>query len=273
MKCPNCGVKADRKDTMCRNCGTVLKKEKKGFLPALGTKKNDNVLRLEDKSAAKSSALKGKYLKPAIMIAGAAVVLLLIVMLIFHIASGKGLKQAEKLSGYIGARVTSAEKDLEINMNDSSSFSSVNKTDEFDFIYESEDDVEVNDVSFPEWTVGILKTESEKIDKVVFTDYRVLKKDTRGVKTDRRVDLSKYDSSSKMSAVLDDIDFDPFRITYDVAYIKYEFRYYYKMDNGDIQAVVLTVVANIDNKFMYSVSEDIPPVYIYEKKLDQSVNK
>ncbi|MBR6102693.1 MAG: zinc ribbon domain-containing protein [Ruminococcus sp.] len=264
MKCPKCGENANKDDRICRNCGTVLKKEKKSLLSLFTGKKNksaapSNVPLLETKGGGLDSG-KFKYIKNAAVVGAIAVIVILVLVLIFHVASGKGLKQAEKFSGYIGSKVSVAEKELEIHLKDSSSFTSVNKADKFDFIYESEDDISVSDVKFPEWTVTILKTDSEKIDQVIFTDYRVLKKDSRGQKTDKRIDLDKYDTSSKMSTVLDDIDIDPFRITYDVSYIKYEFRYYYKLDNGDVQSVILNVVSNIDNKFMYSISDDVYPV-------------
>jgi len=268
MKCPKCGEKAAKDDRICRNCGTVLKKESKGFL-LLGTKKAPSAVpALETKSSSSHSATrsssasydKSRILKTIGITAVGAVIIILVVVLVFHVASGKGQKQAEKLAEYIGNKVASAEKDLEINLKDNSSFSSVNKSDTFDFIYESEDSVKVNDVTFPEWAVTVTKTQSDKIEQVVFTDYRVLKKDARGEKTDKRFDLSKYDRNTKINTVLDDIDIKPFRITYDAAFRKYEYRYYYKLDSGDVQSVILTVNSNSDNKYMYSVSDDIYPI-------------
>ena len=274
MKCPKCGENTSKDDRICRNCGTLLKKEKKGFLPFFGKKsKPANVPLLETTAKSTASAEKFKYVRMAAIVGVAAVVIILIIMLVFHVAAGKGRKQAEKFASYIGSKVTVAEKELDLHMKDSSTFHAVNKADSFDYIYESEDSIKVNEASFPEWAITVLKTEAEKIDQVIFTDYRILKKDPRGVKAGKRLDLDRYESKTKMTDVLDDLDIDPFRITYDVSFIKYEFRYYYELDNGDMQSVILNVVSNIDNKFMYSVSEDVDPILLTIKDVEPKIKQ
>lgn len=266
MKCPKCGAAASKDDKICRNCGTVLKKEKKGLLGLFGGKKdstdNSKVLRLETSAETAEAPRKGGMLKLALIFICIAAIVILVLMLIFHVASGKGLKQAQKFAEHIGEKITSVEKELDAHLKDNSSYNIVNKADSFDYIYESEDTVSIDDITFPEWTVGVIKTDSEKIDQVIFTDYRVLKKDSRGVKQDRRLDMSKYDRNTKFSTVTDDIGMDPFRIVYDLNYTKYEYRYYYKLDNGDVQAVVLTVTSDLNNKFLFSTSDDIFPFFV-----------
>ncbi|MBR1384399.1 MAG: zinc ribbon domain-containing protein [Ruminococcus sp.] len=269
MKCPKCGENVSKDDKICRNCGTVIKKEKKGFLSLFFGKKKkaDPGVPLLETKAEGAIVNKFKYIKAAAAAGAVIIVILLIIILIFHVASGKGLKQAEKFAEYIGSKVTTAEQELEVHLKDNSAFSSVNKADSFDYIYESESRVTIEDVSFPEWTVTIMRTDSEKIDQVIFTDYRVLKKDVRGPKLDKRVDLDKFDKETKISSVLDEIDADPFRITYEDLYRKYEYRYYYKLDSGDAQGVILSVVCDYNNKYLYYVEEDIFPVSIVGGKL------
>ena len=75
------------------------------------------------------------------------------------------------------------------------------------------------------------------------------------------IDLDKYDKKAKISAVLDEIDMDPFRITYDASFTKYEYRYFYKLDNGDMQSVILCVSADANEKYIFYTAEDIFPFY------------
>lgn len=266
MKCPKCGAAASKDDKICRNCGTVLKKEKKSFLSLFKRKKNDqsasNVPRLTTSAGGDVDSGKGRAIKLGLIGICVGVIIILILVLIFHVASGKGLKQAQRFAEHLGEKITNVEKELDAHLKDNSSYNIVNKSDSFDYIYESEDSVSIDDVTFPEWAIGIIKTDSEKIEQVIFTDYRVLKKDSRGEKQDRRLDLSRYDRKTKLSTVTDDLDMDPFRIVYDLNYTKYEYRYYYKLDNGDVQAVCLTVAADLNNKFIFATSEDIFPFFV-----------
>ncbi|MBR1764577.1 MAG: zinc ribbon domain-containing protein [Ruminococcus sp.] len=267
MTCPKCKENVSKDDNICRNCGTVLKsaKKSKGIL-GIGTSKKDKKqsgLPMIETKAGPERAVSKKWLYLRYGLIGAVVLLIviLIIILILHVASGKGKKQAQNLAEFIGSKVTNAEKDLDIHLKDNSDFAVINKMDTFDYISESEDKIEIADTSFPEWTVTVIKTENEKIEQVIYTDYRVLKGDSRGKKADKRIDLDKYDKKAKISAVLDEIDMDPFRITYDASFTKYEFRYYYKLDNGDMQSVILCVSADSSDKYSFYTSEDIFPFY------------
>ena len=268
MNCPKCNESVSKDDNICRNCGTVLKNSKrsKGLL-GIGTSKKEKKLTpgvsVIDAAAGPERAVskKWQYLRYGLFGAVALLIIILIVILILHVASGKGKKQAKNLAEFIGSKVTNAEKDLDIHLKDNSEFAVINKMDTFDYITESEDRIEIDDTSFPEWTVTVIKNDNEKIEQVVYTDYRILKGDSRGEKTDKRIDLDKFDKKVKISTVLDEIDMDPFRITYDASFTKYEFRYYYKLDNGDMQSVILCVTSDSSDKYSFYTSEDIFPFY------------
>ena len=267
VKCPNCGEKSEKKDKVCRNCGTLLKKER-SFLKQSPKLKQDaaQVPLLETSSA--PSVSNGSKLKLIKLIAAGAVlifVILLAVTLVLHITSGKGKKTAESFSEYLGTNVGTAEDKLDIHLKDDSSFAIINRSDTFDYIYESEDSVSIDDIKFPEWTVSVLKTSSEKIDEVVYTDYTVLKKDSRGKKLDKRPDLDAYGRNTKINTVLDAIDCEPFRISYAIDFTRYEYRYCYELDNGDIQSVALVISADLEGRYFYSTSEELDPFFITSK--------
>ena len=268
LNCPKCKESVSKDDNICRNCGTVLKsgkKAKKGLI-GIGTSKKESSspkISLIDAKAGPERAVSKKwtYLRYCLIGAVVMLIIILIFILVMHLASGKGKKQAQNLAEYIGSKVTNAEKDLDLHLKDNSEFAVINRMDTFDYILESEDSIEINDTSFPEWSVTVIKTESEKIDQVIYTDYRVLKSDSRGKKKDKRIDLDKFDKKTKINTVLDEIDLDPFRITYDASFTKYEYRYFYKLDNGDMQSVILCVSADANEKYIFYTAEDIFPFY------------
>ena len=264
MKCPNCGEKSDKKDKVCRNCGTVLKKER-SLLRSSKNKQGAGNVPLLETSAPSAAAGKFKLIKLIVIAVVALIMILLVVTLLVHFASGKGRKNAESLAEYLGTSVGTAEDKLNLHLKDNSSYTILNRSDTFDYILESEDSVKIDDIKFPEWSVTVLKTSSEKIDTVIYTDYNILKNDSRGEKLEKRPDLDVYGRNTKVSTVLDAIGCDPFRISYELDFTRYEFRYCYELDNGDIQSVALTVSADLDGKYFYSTSEDLDPFFITSK--------
>lgn len=266
MKCPNCGEKSDRKDKVCRNCGTVLKRERSLLKTAKNKQDAGSVPLLETSAPSASPAVnKFKLIRLIVVAVVVLIIILLVVNLLVHFASGKGKKNAEKLAEYLGTSVGTAEDKLDIHLKDNSSYSILNRSDTFDYILEAEDSVNIDDIKFPEWSVTVMKTASEKIDNVIYTDYNYLKKDSRGAKLEKRPDLDVYGRNTRIDTVLDAIGCDPFRISYALDFTKYEFRYYYELDNGDMQSVALTVSADLEGRYFYSTSEELDPFFITSK--------
>ena len=235
---------------------SLLKRDKKAEAAAVP------LLETTASSQQSSAVSKIKLAKMIVICVVVLLVILLAVNLIIHFVSGKGKKNAEKLSEYLGSNVGTAEDKLDIHLKDNSSFAIINKSDTFDYILESEDTVKIDDIKFPEWSVTVMKTDSEKIDTVIYTDYKLLKSDSRGEKLDKRPNLDGYSRSTKIGTVIDQIGCEPFRITYSLDFTKYEFRYYYELDNGDMQSVSLTVSADLEGRYFYSASEDLDPFFI-----------
>lgn len=227
-------------------------------------KEKNNVPLLETKDPTAVVKKLGLVRKIAFCGAGA-LVIVLAVMLVIRLSSGKGEKQARKLSEYLGTSVGTAEDKLDIHLKDNSSYSIINRADTFDYVYESEDNVSIDDIKFPEWTVTVIKTPSEKIDSVIYTDYEQLKSDSRGKLLDKRPDLDVYGRSTKIGTVLDEVDADPFRITYEADSTRYEFRYRYELDNGDVQSMALIITADNEGRYFYSTSEELDPFFITSK--------
>ena len=219
---------------------------------------------LTDREAAVSSKKKisESRLKLVFVIAAALIVAALIWILAVQITSGKGEKAAARTAEFIGSSLSSAEDELDIHFRDNSTFSIINNAAVFDYIYESDDKVQIDGAAYPEWTVTVMKSPSDYIETVEYTAYTVLKKDSRGKKTDERISLDKFNKGDKFSAVREDIDLDPYRITYAAGTVSYHYLYHYTDPAGDSRCTELIAVFDDNNKYLYYTSVDIYPQFI-----------
>ncbi|MBQ9374771.1 MAG: hypothetical protein IJU04_00335 [Ruminococcus sp.] len=264
MECPKCKKTVGENDAVCRNCGIALRetKKKRFDIKKIINNKSKNRSDLETTKGRKRVVRnKTDENKLKLLLAGLSVLLivLLIILLIVHISSGKGNKAALELVEYIGQHVSDAETDTGIHLKDESAFRGVNTALTFDYIYESEDEVEINDITYPEWAVTVVLNKNEKIDSVVYTDFTTVEDDLRGDEKDKSVSLDKFDKGAKYNTVIDEIDCDPYRITYNKENTSYMFKYYYTAENGDAQQVLLTAVFDDEDKFLYYSSELVYP--------------
>lgn len=270
MECPKCKKTVGENDAVCRNCGIALKeqKKKKNFKNIFSGKKNSPAdIPLLETSAPKKglSIVNGKNeknIRLAFMIAAFVLIAILIWILIVQISADKGSKKALEASEFIGASVTDCEKDINVHFKDDSAFSIINSAVSFDYIYESEDVVEIDDVKYPEWSISLLEDSSENIKSVTYTDYKLLEDDSRGEKLDKRINLDRFDKGAKFRTVSDDIELEPFKIIYTDKSVSYQYKYYYIDSNSDAQRVLLTVAADKEGGYLYYTSIDIYPQYM-----------
>ncbi|MBQ2581972.1 MAG: zinc ribbon domain-containing protein, partial [Ruminococcus sp.] len=134
-----------------------------------------------------------------------------------------------------------------------------NKALEFNYVEESEDSVKVDGITFPEWAVLITTDKSQNIKTVKYCDFKLLKKNIKGVECKKLINLDKFDKGASFDKVEDEIDIDPYSITYANDLITYRYRYWYDSDTGDEQQVVLDVSFDGDSKFLYYTSTMVYP--------------
>ena len=269
MECPKCKKTVGEHDVVCRNCGIALREKPKkstGFKALFSKKKSDRKDQplLETSSLRKSlgSIVNGqneKKIKIAFLIALAALIIVLIWVVIVQLSADKGGKKALEAAEFIGMSITKAEKDMEIHFKDNSAFSILNNAAVFDYIYESDDSLEIDDIVFPEWTVTVLKDSSDNIESVTYTNYKLLKKDSRGEKLDKRINLDSFDKGARYSSVTDAVDLDPYKIVYGKDSISYIYKYYYTAADANAQSVLLTAEFDNDSKYLYYTSVNIYP--------------
>ena len=256
MVCPKCKKTVGDNDAVCPNCGITLKEPKKKavreFFAKNKKKAKDNLKTVNKKAS--------KKMRIIFSAAAAVLVVLLIIVLIVHLSGGKGSKAAGALSEYIGDTVNNAQNDTGYHLKSDSAFRAVNNIMAFDEIYESEDEVRVDDITYPEWAVMVNLNGDNKIDSVVYTDFKSLKKDSRGAKKSKSINLEKFDKGTKFGTISDEIDLEPYSITYKDGNTTYTYKYYYMTDYGDAQTVILTATFDEDDKFLYDSSEVVYPM-------------
>ena len=276
MECPKCHKPVGDNDAVCKNCGLVLKEdagkakktlfspkkssERKKEKAELSFLKGGTATRLAQsgEAAADKGTLAFKLKLFGIALAAVALIVVIIVIIV-NVMSNGGEKTAEKLSDYINKPVTTAEDKLDIHLKEESAFDGVNYAFAFDYIYESEDDVTVDEVKYPEWAITVNVDEDNDITSVTYSDIKLLEKNYKGVKMDSKISIDGFDEGDKLSKVLDELAIDPYSVTYSILGKTYIFKYYYHADNGDTWRVRLTAVFDSDDKLEYITSTDVFP--------------
>ena len=291
MNCPKCGKKVSSEDFNCIYCGVQLKStspdrkknkslfgkdknkakktkdtkdERSESLPAKvrvksvkPPKEGDTVM---NDAAAKAVGDRFRAVKIAVIAVLAVVVVILVIVLVGSMMGRKGERYSVQASEYIGKSVGDLNQDSELFYADTSEYYSINSTVDYDCIGESGDTVEVQGIRYPKWAVTLKLSEAKFITDVTYTDFSVVKHDVRGVKKDGQVSLERFHDGDKQSAVLREIDMKPYSISYSQAGITtYTYKYYYKRDNGDEQAVLMRAVFTEKGKYRYSTAELLFP--------------
>lgn len=275
MECPKCHKTVGDNDAVCKNCGLVLKEDSGKskvslFSPKKSSerKKGRTELSLFGRSkgslssSGEAASDKGQLIRKLKIFGiavGALAIIILIIVIIVKVMGGGGEKTAEKIAEYINKPVTTAEDKLDLHLKEESDFDGVNYAFGFDYIYESEDDVKVDEVKYPEWAITVSVDDDNDITSVTYTNIKLLEKNHKGVKTDGKISIDNFDEGDKLSKVLDTLGIDPYSITYRILGKTYVFKYYYHADNGDSWAVVITAVFDPDDKLEYITSADVFP--------------
>lgn len=272
MECPKCHKSIGANDAVCKNCGLVLREDaakpkKRSFLGKKSDERKKDKAELSFVRSGKKEGGElsvpersfGDKLRLGIIALIVLAVVVLIIVIVMSLMSSDGEKTALKMSEYINKPMTTAEDKLDIHLKEESDFDGVNNAVKFDYIYEAEDDIKVDDVKYPEWSVGVIVDEDNDITQVTYTDYTVLEKNYKGIKTDGLINKDEFESGDKLKTVLGEIGLDPYSITYQIIGKTYVFKYYYTLDNGDARRVILTAVFDDDDRLDYMTSRFVFP--------------
>ena len=159
----------------------------------------------------------------------------------------------------IGQSFIDARNDSDIKVFYESKFSAVNNAMKFNYLVEDDDSVKVDGIKFPEWVVTICLNDSDEIVTVTYTDFTTCKKNHKGQKADKVINLDNVMKNEKYKNVEKEIDLDVYSITYENAFITYTYKYYYEDEAGNEQAVRLTVTYNVNMEYQYYSSVLVYP--------------
>ena len=203
--------------------------------------------------AKKAPEKKEKANKKAILITiGAGVVVVLVVLLVFFIVGlikgNEGKKLALNLKNDLGKSIAMAEKNTGVTLKLSSQNTALKDIVNYDYIYEASSEVKVGGIKMPEWAVFVTVDGNDKISSVVYYDFKVLKKNWKGQKASAPIECEKIAYNMTKKEVDKLVSVSPLATTYsNDDTVTYLYKYYELDENGNEQAVRLSVTYSIDD--------------------------
>ena len=256
MKCPKCGETVGDHDKICPYCSAELFidtqlaerlfKKKKDPLPD-----NDTFTPTKEKKRMKRPDLKKLDIHNLKLIAIVVLSLLIIVLgivLIVKSMGSKGEKYAKKAADFIGADFEIASNKLDFKIKQESGYKGLTAVIEYKYVAESDSDVRIDGVTYPEWAVVINTDDENRITEVRYCDFKHIKNDIKGVKKEHMINLDKFNPGTDKSTIDKELDMDAYSISYTKDSTAYIYRYWYENDSGDEQPVVLTVFYDSKDK-------------------------
>ena len=253
MKCPTCGKNVGDHDAICPHCGSEMFIDTK--LAEKLFKKNEEPMPDDDMSEKKKKAgIKLKKpklhdLKLIAIVVLSLLIIILVVVLVLQSIGAKGEKYAKKASAFIGTDYEKASKKLDFKIKQESGYKGLTAVIDYNYVAESDDDVRIDGVNYPEWAVLFTTDEKDRISEVRYCDFKGIKSDIKGVRKEHTVNLDKFNQGTDKSVIDKELDMDAYSVSYTADGQAYIYRYWYENDSGDEQPVVLTVYYDNDGKF------------------------
>lgn len=248
MKCPNCGKSVDDHAKICPFCGEDIFIDTK-LAEKIFKKSEPPVSEGVKPPKRRKLKLDIHNIKLIAIVVLSLLIIVLVVVLIFQSLSSKGEKYAKKAADFIGADFEIASKKMDFKIKQESGYKGLTTVIDYDYIAESDDDVRIDGVNYPEWAVIFITDEDDRITEVRYCDFKGIKSDIKGVKKDHTVNLDKFNAGTDKSVIDKELDMDYYSVSYTADGEAYIYRYWYENDSGDEQPVVLTVYYDSSGKF------------------------
>ena len=254
MKCPNCGKPVGDHDVICPACGAEMFIDTK-LAEKIFTKNGEPMPEDEIRPKKNKKRFPGKIkldlhnLKLIAIVVLSLIIVILVVILVIRAMGTKGEKYAKKASDFIGADFEIASKKLDFKIKQESGYKGLTAVVEYDRVAESDNDVRIDGVTYPEWAIIFRLDDQERITEVRYCDFKSIKKDIKGVKKDHMINLDKFNAGTSRSTIDKELDMGEYSVSYTKDGEAHIYRYWYENDSGDEQPVVLTVFYDSDGKF------------------------
>lgn len=256
MICPNCGSEIKDGLQFCTECGEEL----------LSSLSSEDKASASKRKPAPGAGKRGRKAPPRrknswklyAILAGAVLVVVLIIILALVLNKSPGVRIADDLADKMGRTVALAEKNANIEMSQESDFSVLKTIVDYDYITASTKTVTVEGIRLPEWVVFVECSDEEnvnksdktsaKIETVSYFDFSVIQHNWKGQHTSEAVDTSKLTAGMSKREAEKQLTLTPVSTTYGSDdTVSYHYKYYFvDADSKDELAYSLSVKFDAD---------------------------
>lgn len=232
MTCPNCEANVADGEKFCPNCGADI---------LLAT--------TPEKPKSENKDKKPKIIKILTIVIPVVLIGIIIVLIASLFVTNKGELVSENISKNLGRSVAMAEKNTQLKLKTSSSYTVLKDIVNYNYIYESKKSTKIEGINVPEWVVFITVDNNDKIDKVTYYNFKVLQKNWKGQKIEKKFDESKIKYKTTLKDAKKLIPLKPLAITSSNSdETIYLYKYYYtdSIDKNE-KAYYLTVKYDMNN--------------------------
>lgn len=261
MKCPECGKDINDNDVFCGNCGAEI---------LINSEAADEVVTKAGESAAaeifpkkkrssKNKGEKGDGKKKFIIaakiigiIAVIAIIAIIIVCVVISIQASAGRKIFDAVPLGRNIDIIETETGTAFISGESSAYGALNHIADYDYICESEKNVNVGGVELPEWAVLLKKGGDSTVGEAVLYNFHIIKHNWMGSKAAANIDTSTIEYGSTIKNAERKLGLKPYTIIKESTENTSTYVYRYHYTDGDTGNTVVknfyVVVSDVDGQ-------------------------
>lgn len=258
MRCPECNNEINDNEVFCSNCGAeIIDNDVNESISEEADKvKKDKKSSGIKKKKSESNAEKKLSLKTILRIAGVAAAIILIIIIIvcvsLSIKASKGRKIFDSVP--LGRDIDIIESDTGVAFisGENSLYGALNHIADYDYICESEDDVEVSGIKLPEWAVILRKNADNTVTEAVLYNFCNVKHNWMGDKMASNIETSVIQFGASQKSAERALGLKPYTIIKESGEntSTYVYRYHYVDDvtGNTVVKNFYIVVSDVDNQ-------------------------
>ncbi|MDR0947827.1 MAG: zinc ribbon domain-containing protein [Ruminococcus sp.] len=202
MNCPKCKSEITEDYDFCSICGAKLSDMADDFDVSLDedvTPKSEHKNKKSRKRKFPSKAELLKKAKIAGVVLAVIAVLIIIIVIIVSLRSSEGERVAAAVP--LGRTIDIVQKETGVEFKQFSAYAYMRQISEYDYVYESDEKINVDGIELPQWAVLLAQSASKNIYKVVYFDFTQLHKSWKGVTKANKFDINTVEYKDKFSNV------------------------------------------------------------------------
>lgn len=261
MKCPECGNDINDNDVFCGSCGAEILTNSDS---AGETSEKDGGSAAAEivpkkKRSSKSKGEKGNGRKKFItvvriigIIAVIAVIAIIIVCVVMSVQASAGRKIFDSLPLGRDIDIIESQTGTAFISGESSAYGALNHIADYDYICESEKNVNVGGVELPEWAVLLKKGGDSTVNEAVLYNFHIIKHNWMGSKAAANIDTSSIEYGSTIKNAERKLGLKPYTIIKESTENTSTYVYRYHYTDGETGNTVVknfyVVVSDVDGQ-------------------------